>query len=117
LKKPFTTVLAIITTTPVSIPGIGPSRIAAEIVGVGRPQCGRPRLVVQRPLVGRDEVCGQHKRHHHNDFGKHPRGLRPNPCRYAIAHAALDPISTANSSHPTAGWSSSPLIAIWKPSA
>jgi len=44
-------------------------------------------------------------------------GLRPNPCRYAIALAALHPISTANSSHPIAGWSNFGLTAIWKYSA
>jgi len=35
------------------------------------------------PLVGRDEPGGQHKRHHHNDFGKHPRGPAAEPLQIA----------------------------------
>src|SRR5215831_9754924 len=115
--NPLTTVLTIITTTPASMPGIGPIRIAAEIVAL-----------VAHNVVGHDWLSSAHCSDATN-FVDSTRadtttisatthaGVRPNPCRYATAQAALQPISTANSSQPTAGWSSAGLIAIWKPSA
>src|SRR2546429_8736982 len=115
--KPLTTVLAIITTTPVSMPGIGPISTAAEI-----------GALVAHNVVGHDWLSSAHWSDATNSVDSTSAittttsatthaGLRPNPCRYATAQAALHPINTANSSHPTAGWSSSALIAIWKPSA
>src|SRR6187200_1341286 len=114
--KPLTTVLAIITTTPVSMPGIGPSRTAAEMVAL-----------VAHSVVGHDWLSSAHWSDATNSVDSTSAvttaisvnthaGLRPNPCRYAAAQAALQPIRTANSRHPTAGWSSSGLMAIWKPS-
>src|SRR6478736_6567845 len=110
--KPLTTVLAIITTTPASIPGIGPIRIATEIVAL-----------VAHNVVGHDWLSNAHWSDAMNavdsisevtttSSASTHAGLRPNPFRYATAQAALQPISTANSSHPIAGWSSSWLIAI-----
>ncbi len=47
--KPFTTVLAIITATPASIPAIGPGRMAAEIVAL-----------VAHSVVGHDWLSSAH---------------------------------------------------------
>ncbi|CNI86158.1 Uncharacterised protein [Mycobacterium tuberculosis] len=44
-------------------------------------------------------------------------GRRPNPRKYATAHAALHAISTPNSTHAVMGCRKSELIAVWKPSA
>src|SRR6476469_5879253 len=110
--KPLTTVLSVITTAPVSIPGIGPIRIAAEIVAL-----------VAHNVVGQDWLSSAHWSEAMNRVdsisavtttisASTHAGLRPNPCRYATAQAALQPISTANSSHPIVGRSRSWLIAI-----
>ena len=79
--KPFTTVLAIITTTPVSMPGIGPSRIAAEIVAL-----------VAHSVVGHDWLSSAHWSDATNSVdsisattttisASTQARLRPNPCR------------------------------------
>src|SRR5205085_6803180 len=115
--KPLTTVLAIITATPVSMPGIGPVSTAAEIVAL-----------VAHNVVGHDWLSSAHWSDATNSVDSTSAitttisanthaALRPNPCRYATAQAELHPISTVNNSHPAAGWSSSELIATWKPSA
>src|SRR6476620_3486608 len=115
--KPFTTVLAIITATPASMPGIGPNWIAAEIVAL-----------VAHNVVGHDWLSSAHCAEATNSVDSTSATtttisaitqarLRPNPCRYATAQATLQPIRTANSSQPAVGWSRSALIAIWKPSA
>jgi hypothetical protein len=79
--KPLTTVLAIITTTPASIPGIGPIRIAAEIVAL-----------VAHNVVGHDWLSSAHWSEATNSVDStsattttisastHAR-RRPNPCR------------------------------------
>ena len=79
--KPLTTVLAIITTTPVSMPGIGPIRIAAEIVAL-----------VAHNVVGHDWLSSAHWSDATNSVdsisattttisASTHAGLRPNPCR------------------------------------
>src|SRR6476619_2533316 len=109
--KPLTTVLAAITTPPVIMPGIGPIRIAAEIVAL-----------VAHNVVGHDWLSSAHWSEAMNRVdsisavttaisASTHAGLRPKPCRYATAHAALHPTSTADSSHAIAGCSRSGLIA------
>ena len=78
---PFSAAAAAITTTPVSMPAIGPNRMAAEMVALAATQCGRPGVVAEHPLVGRDDLGGQHQRHDHHDFASTQAGRRPNPCR------------------------------------
>ena len=79
--KPFTTVLATITTTPVSIPAIGPNRIAAEIVAL-----------VAHNVVGHDWLSSAHWSDATNSVdstnatttaisASTHAGRRPNPCR------------------------------------
>src|SRR6476620_5667541 len=110
--KTLTTVLAIITTTQVSLPGIGPIRITTEIVAF-----------VAHNVVGHDWLSNAHWSDATNavdsisavtttSSASTHAGLRPNPFRYATAQAALQPISTANNSDPIAGWSRSGLMAI-----
>ena len=79
--KPFTTVLATITTTPASIPAIGPNRIAAEIVAL-----------VAHSVVGHDWLSSAHWSDATNSVdnisatttaisASTHAGRRPNPCR------------------------------------
>src|SRR3979411_3307450 len=100
---PLQTVLAIITTTPVSTPGIGPIRIAAEIVAL-----------VAHNVVGHDWLSNAHASEATNSVdsisatttaisASTHAGLRPKRCREARAQAALHPISTADNSHPAEG--------------
>jgi len=55
--------------------------------------------------------------HHDGKLASTQTGRRPNPLRYAIAQAILHPISTANSSHPMAGWSQIIVDRDLKPNA
>src|SRR4051812_21767205 len=115
--KPFTTVLAIITATPVSIPAIGPARMAAEIVAL-----------VAHNVVGHDWLSSAHWSEATNSVDRinatttrisattHAARL-PKPRRYANAHNALHPSSAANNAQPIAGRSSLAFTAIWKPNA
>src|SRR5687767_6151137 len=110
--KPFTSVLAIITATPASIPAIGPARIAAEIVAL-----------VAHNVVGHDWLSNAHWSDATNSVDRISATTTtisaatqdtrlPNPSKYAKAHNALHARSTANSVQPIAGRSSSPFTAI-----
>src|SRR3954453_23743757 len=100
--NPLTTVLAIITAPPVSMPAMGPSRIAAEIVAL-----------VAHNVVGHDWLSNAHRSDATNSVDSTSatttrtsasthESLLPNPCRYSTPQATLQPISTVNSSQPTA---------------
>jgi hypothetical protein len=113
----LTAKFVVITARPVNIPPTGPNWMAAEIVGllahsvVGQvwfsaAQC--PVATIWLDHMSSTTTTSSAITH---------AGLRPNPRRYAIAQAALQPISTPNSTQPNTGRRSSGLIAIWKPAA
>jgi hypothetical protein len=117
LTTPLTAVLVTTTTSPVSIPAIGPNRIAAEMVAL-----------VAHSVVGQDWLFSIHCPEAMSLVesinatttaisASTQAGRRPKPCKYATAHATLHAISTANSSQPIIGRSSSSLMVTLKPSA